>query len=176
MPTDPRGFSLLELMTALVVSAVLMAAAAPPPAALAEQQRASAMANQVLGLLHAGRLQAITRGQTVSVCPSRDGRHCGAMDLWSDGMLVQVEPRGARASPQVVRSLGAAELRGLRLVASRGRTAVAFRRDGRAAGTNQTLSLCSHDGRLLREIIVSNTGRGRVGTPAPGTRCPGPPT
>lgn len=175
MSNGIRGSSLLELMTTLGVLAILMAAAVPPLATLAEQQRASAVANQVLGLLQAGRLQAITWGRTVSVCPSRDGRRCGAPDPWSDGMLVQVEARRAGDAPLVVRSLGAADLRGLRLVASRGRTPVAFKRDGRAAGTNQTLSLCSRDGRALREIIVSNTGRGRVGRPAPGARCPAAP-
>lgn len=72
-----RGFTLSELLVALAIAALLLALAAPGFG----RQRASAAlrtaSSQTMAALHLARRLALARGQSVTVCPSADGRTCG---------------------------------------------------------------------------------------------------
>jgi type IV fimbrial biogenesis protein FimT len=75
-PKD-RGFSLSELLVALAIAAVLLALATP---AFTHQRARAALrsaSGQTMAALHLARRLALARGQSVTVCPSSDGRICG---------------------------------------------------------------------------------------------------
>jgi type IV fimbrial biogenesis protein FimT len=172
-PSRP-GYGLVELLACCAVLAIAVAIAVPAMAPLVERQRASVAANRVLGLLHAGRTSAIVHRRSVQVCPSRDGLACAPDAGWHEGILVAAVARRGEPPPAPIRTLQADALRGLRLVGTRGRTSVVFQRDGRAGGSNQTLTLCDMGQRALRRIIVSNGGRARIEVTADEAPCPAP--
>ena len=60
----------------------------------------------------------------------------------------------------------------LRVVGTPGRPRLRYLPDGRSAGTNLTLSICSQDGRLLGSVIVNNAGRPRSERPKRPQPCP----
>lgn len=172
MRSSRSGITLVEVTVAVAIAASLAALALPATADLLRRQRASTVGNRVLAELHLARMTAVRQRREVVVCPSRNQRDCDPGGDWSAGFVAQLHRRSMPA-PEVVRSVQREDLRGLGLRGSRSRPRLVFLRDGRAAGTNLTLSLCA-DGTLLRRIIVNNTGRARVSTPAAPEACPEP--
>lgn len=86
-----KGFTLVELAITLVVLAVLVTLAAPSFTNMTHRNRLTAAANEVSAILQVGRMDAISRGQAVTVCPSPDGSTCGVSQGWSR-LIVFVDP------------------------------------------------------------------------------------
>lgn len=86
-----RGFTLVELAITLVVLAVLVTLAAPSFTNMTQRNRLTAAANEVSAILQVARMDAISRGQAVTVCPSPDGSTCGISEGWSR-LIVFVDP------------------------------------------------------------------------------------
>src|SRR5690348_14373151 len=76
------GFTLIELMFAIVIIAVLMAIADPSYRYITNSNRMAAEVNGLLGDMQYARSEAIKRGQNVTVCESSDGSSCGAATAW----------------------------------------------------------------------------------------------
>jgi prepilin-type N-terminal cleavage/methylation domain-containing protein len=76
-PPKYHGFSLSELLAALAIAALLLTLATP--AFMHQRARAAlrSASGQTMAALHLGRRLALARGQSITVCPSRDGRTCG---------------------------------------------------------------------------------------------------
>lgn len=83
---DYRGFTLLELMTALTVIGILLTVGVPTFFDVVRDNRATANANELVSALSIARSEAIRRGVRVSVCRSSDGATC--IGTWSDGWIV----------------------------------------------------------------------------------------
>ena len=62
------GFSLIELMMALVVLAIMVGTAIPSFQSLMRDQRTSGMTNDLVSALHLARSEAVKRKQAVTVC------------------------------------------------------------------------------------------------------------
>jgi type IV fimbrial biogenesis protein FimT len=170
MRANMTGITLIELAVTVAIAATVATVGLPAMSDLLQRQRASTVGNRVLAELHLARTTALRQKRDVVVCPSRNQRDCDPGGDWSSGFVAQLQRRSMPA-PDVVRSMPREDLHGYALHGSRSRPRLVFLRDGRAAGTNMTLSLCA-DGALLRQIIVSNTGRARVLTPADAGPCP----
>lgn len=85
-----RGFSLVELMVAIVILGVLLAMAAPSFSEMMRNNRSQAAANELVSALNSARMEAIKRGQRVSLCPSSNGTSCSGA-AWQDGWIVFVD-------------------------------------------------------------------------------------
>ena len=83
------GVTLLELLISLSVMCFLVLVAVPTGAALVEQVRADSTMNQLRAAYHFARAEAMTRGQTVIFCGSRDKQHCDGS--WSHGQIIFVD-------------------------------------------------------------------------------------
>ena len=70
------GFSLLELMTAIVILVILATVAVPSFSALVEQTRQETAAEQLRTHLALARIESVTRQEWVTICRSNDQQTC----------------------------------------------------------------------------------------------------
>lgn len=175
IPKHRCGFTLVELVTVIAVLAITAALAAPT--LLDAWRRAASLhayhaASNALAL---ARIQAITRGHPVTVCPSANGRSCtGGVD-WSSGWIVFLDPRrsGQPESPSQVLEATPALYSSVLLRSSPGRTRIRYLPSGWAAGSNVRLTLCTRDAsRLIGSVVVNNAGRVRTEQAKEPGRCP----
>jgi type IV fimbrial biogenesis protein FimT len=175
MRKDAPGFTLLECMTTLAIAAVLCSLALPGFGELLRRQRSATSVHLVSAQLAQARNTAIMRGQPVTLCPSSGDGRCRADADWSDGWLMYADPlRQSQPAKEadILRDSRSPLPAQVSVRSSSARTRVRFQADGRSAGNNLTLWVCSED-LLLGEIIVNNVGRARSRVPAAGSRCPG---
>jgi len=80
------GFTLVELLTTLVIVTVLSMAAIPSFKHIYQASKATAVINQVVGVTRLARNTAVTEKTTTTLCPSIDGVTCS--DEWKDGVIL----------------------------------------------------------------------------------------
>ena len=176
MRSGNRGFTLIELMVAIAILAICATLATPAMGSLLERQRASAAMGALRTQMQLARMAAITHRQPAVLCPSVDGIACDETVDWSGGWMVFLDRDGNRRPDtvgDVLRIEPAPTSRTLRILSTRGRQQVRYMPDGRSAGTNLTISVCSGGGDLLGAVIVNNAGRPRTFRPMAPTPCPG---
>jgi len=173
MKCDAAGFTVIELLTVLVVLAIVAGISVPSFAHIVERQRAEAAVQRLSSDLALARNTALARRQAVVVCPQGADGECQPGSDWSGGWLVFVED--ARHSEQIgellwVQQALADGRHSLTLNANRG--LLRYRGDGSSPGSNLTLSLCLR-GKVALQQIVNNNGRARRHQPEGELACPG---
>lgn len=89
------GFTLIELMIALVIGAVLMQVVAPGFQKMIKDNHVRSEVYALRAALNTARSEAITRRQSVIVCPGTLATGClGAGANWADGILAFSDPDG----------------------------------------------------------------------------------
>jgi prepilin-type N-terminal cleavage/methylation domain-containing protein len=86
-----RGFSLIELLTALVVLSVLLAFGPPAYSNWMAAQRLANEAHHFAETLQLARSEAIKHGYRVNVCKTLDRFQCTDRGDWSAGWLMSVD-------------------------------------------------------------------------------------
>jgi len=174
MRKDAPGFTLLEGIVGVAVAAVLCSLALPGFSELLRRQRSATAMHLISAQLAQARSTAISRGQPVTLCPTAGDGHCRADADWSRGWMLYLDP-GSREQPlrgdHILRQLPEPLPRGVQLYSSSARARIRYQPDGRSAGSNLTLRVCSGE-ELVGEIVLNNFGRARTQKPAPGTACP----
>lgn len=89
-----NGFTLVEMLSVLAVTAVLAAVAVPSFGALAASTRTSTATNDLLADLFLTRSEAMKRRLRVVMCKSRDGLACAATGGWEQGWIVFADADG----------------------------------------------------------------------------------
>ncbi len=168
------GFSLVETLTVLAVVAVLVAVGAPNVGeALARHQVRTAM-HLISTDLAMARNAAIMRRGAVVACPRTSTLRCRSDADWSHGWLVFADPDGNRQpddAGDLIRVADPPAGAGRALALGATRAFVRYQRDGRSAGTNLTVRVCSR-GALAGEVVVNNLGRVRSVRPEGAAPCP----
>lgn len=91
-PGRDRGFTVIELMIVLVVTALLLALATPNLRGLLARNQLLGQVNELAAALTLARSEAVSRGVQAGVCASDDGATCsGDAGDWSEGILVYVD-------------------------------------------------------------------------------------
>lgn len=83
-----NAFTLMELMVVIAIGAILATIAVPSFINMMERNRVSAQARDVISAFNLARAEAITRGNTVSVCTSNNGTGCSGSTNWANGWIV----------------------------------------------------------------------------------------
>ncbi len=113
-----RGFTMLELLMAVVVLAILVGLGAPQMMPLVHSSRLAATSNELVAAVHLARAETVRRNRPVVLCRSADQATCATGGLWP-GWLLFVDTDGdgvLDAGEDIVRT-GAVEA-GLALRAS----------------------------------------------------------
>lgn len=170
-PNRLNGFTLVELMIALLLLSILIGIALPSFATLLQNSRQATTLNQLRVVLHYARSHAITSRQTVSICSGQTS--CGASQQWSEQLLVfrDIDSDGGIDNDDVV--LHQANLPagyGWHWSNFRNQPHMSFKPDGTTHSLNGTFTLCQ-DGQPTRQIVINITGRTRLQTLPSGTAC-----
>jgi len=92
-PVRQQGFSLAEVVATLGVLGVSLSLVVPSLASVtASNLRASAI-NELVTTLQVARNEAITRNESIAVCPSQDGKTCAPV-AWESGWIRFVDSDG----------------------------------------------------------------------------------
>ncbi|WP_137887313.1 GspH/FimT family pseudopilin [Pseudomonas sp. 2FE] len=86
---DQRGFTLVELMVAVVVMAILLGIAIPSFTDVTLSSKLRSQANDLVAGATLARSEAIKRNQPVTFCASADGASCATSGGWQQGWIVQ---------------------------------------------------------------------------------------
>ena len=86
------GFTLIELMIVLVITAILMATFTPNLRGAMARNQMMGQAHELAGAMSTARSEAITRGTQAGICASADGTACsGSNDDWGKYILVFID-------------------------------------------------------------------------------------
>ena len=143
------GFTLIELMLAIVIGGVLLAAAGPSFQNMIQNNRITAQTNSFVSAMNFARSEAIKRGANMDVIAS-DGTD-GA-DEWGPGWVVAIN---GGDTIRIFEELdGSSTLNSDNDVVS-----FQYGSNGRV-NTADTLTLCDgRDGETGRQITIATTGR-----------------
>jgi type IV fimbrial biogenesis protein FimT len=164
--TRERGFTLLELMTALAVAAVLIAVGVPQLRDLTIQQRITGAAQDLHIDLALARNEAVTRATNVTVCPSSDLATC-TNDGWGNGRLTFIDTNGDGVVDVGELVIKQSQPLATGLTATPAAGSVTFNSRGQTAAL--TIGICD-SGYVGRNIDIKSTGHASVVTPA--VTCP----
>lgn len=169
-PSRQDGFTLVELLAALLLVSILLGAAAPSLGELRAGSAVRAESDRFTEALQRARLLAVTTGHDVTLCPSPDGIDCGRGGDWSPGWIsfLDQDGNGERSDDEPVQDRGTPQAAGVRIAGPASRERIRLDADGTAYGSNATLRVC-HERRQAqgRKIILAPTGRVRTADPEP---------
>lgn len=81
-----RGLTLLELLIVFTIVGILWGVAIPAFSAFHQRHQATAAINRVIGAVNFARMEAVSRNQTVTLCPRENANSCG--NEWRKGIIV----------------------------------------------------------------------------------------
>ena len=155
----PRGFTVIELMIAILVLGVLVTIAAPSFAEILKQNRLAAQTNSIVASLNYARGETINQGTDVFITPNTAGTN------WSGGWVV----RSGTIGGPILRTFDGFE--NSTLTASS--ATINYQADGSIAGgavinLTVTPSKCSTGDNDQRQVSIALSGQ-VTSTPIP---CP----
>jgi type IV fimbrial biogenesis protein FimT len=163
MDRRPKGFTLLELLTTLAVASTVVGIGVPAFNRALQAHKASAILSGLTASLATARIAAVSRNQSVVVCPSQDGTTCSGGVDWTPGWIIfpDLDRDRSRSASEPLLRHEPGGVGSLQVQATAGRRAIRFQPGGWAEGSNVTLSLCAGTERVAR-VIVNNAGRART--------------
>lgn len=175
MARKAAGFTLIEAMTVLAISALTLTLGLPAFSGALERNRVATTLHQLTADMAMARGTALMRREQVVVCPRvAASSRCAAGSDWSQGWLVFVDADGNRQpdlDSDLLRATDApAGDRGL-LYLPATRPFLRYQVDGRSAHSNLSVNVCAR-GMLAAKVVVNNHGRVRSERPRKQTACP----
>lgn len=88
---ETRGFTLVEFVAAVSISAIVLGMAIPAFSNIINDTQLSTQTNEFAGYLNYARSAAIKYGERVQVCKSVDQQQCDNSSSWDDGWIIFVD-------------------------------------------------------------------------------------
>jgi type IV fimbrial biogenesis protein FimT len=149
------GYTLLELLVALTLTAILATLVYPGFTMWLLDSRRDATVTTALHAVHAARQFAATRDESVELCGTLDAMRCSGGANWTAGLLI------IGADGTVHRSL--LSLRPDHAPTLKSNRAVIRFEPGTSFASPATMTICDRRGsRAARAVIVSRSARPRV--------------
>lgn len=156
MNKTDSGFTLLELMMALMIGAILATLAVPAFLDTIRNNRLAVQANDFISALNFARSEAIKRGTDITICSSDNQNGCNTTAAWHQGWVVLVTDSG-----ELLRTH--AGLKGSTLLNQENNTSIQYNPRGLLSGNAATtFNLCIDSGIPGRQISITATGRPRL--------------
>lgn len=163
-PSRRSGFSLIEALTVMAITAIGLVIGIPSYQGMTERTRVSSAMHLLAAHMSSARSTAISYRIPTVVCPSNRAGGCRTDGDWSHGWLMFFDKDGNHqpdTRQDILRDENAPIHPSLRIFSSLGRQQLRYLPDGRSAGSNMTVRLC-RDNILLGSVIVNNVGRVRT--------------
>lgn len=165
MPSNERGFTLLQALIAMAIAALIAGLAMPAYTHTVSRVRINDAATALAGDLLRASAEALARSSHVSLCPSIDGTSCSGGSDWSGGWIGFVDANANHhrdADESLVASREASQAN-IRILYSAGRDRITYQPRGDASGTNGTFVLCGRGhANAAVSLVLANNGRWRV--------------
>ncbi len=161
-PQLGKGFTLMELMVTIAISALTLSLGVPSFVAIVQNARLTSGTNEFLSALHQARGSAIERGVRTTLCPSSDAAACDINAEWNEGWILFVDDNsdGGLDAGELVLTRHAA-LNGPMLISDNPGESVAYFPSGESrVGANRLGSFTIFDSRGKGRLIqLSRTGK-----------------
>ena len=163
-----NGFTLIEMMIAIAVTALLLSLAVPAVDLFVATSRQTGAINDFVSSIHVARSTAVTTNARVTVCPSQSGLDCDAAS-WEQGWIVFADfdnNFSVGGNEAVVASSGPVD--GLSFQSGEFPNVMVYRPNGRvisasAGGNAGQFTVCDDRGdEHAKVMIVDLSGRPRV--------------
>ncbi|UPG92223.1 GspH/FimT family pseudopilin [Luteibacter aegosomaticola] len=99
-----RGFSIVELMVAILIATILAAIAIPSFRTTIQKHRLRSATDNLQAAIDYARAEAVLRATYVSLCASTDGATCSGTKTYETGWLVYSHPVATTAASDVYSS------------------------------------------------------------------------
>ncbi len=156
-----KGFTVIELMVTLSITAILLSLGVPAFQDYSLRQRMSASISALHNDLLYGRSQAVYRNTQVVACPGSPSSGCTQSTDWTAGWIIFDDTdtdRQHQADEDLLRH--GQGLDNIWIHSSSGRHSFRFYPNGSSPGSNGSLSLCGAGGlQHARKLVISNLGR-----------------
>lgn len=162
-----RGYTLLELLTALTIMLILTTLALPSFSSMVRRTQGEALMYSLLSAAQLARSSAITRREPVVFCASADQHTCG--DNWAQGAIVFADTNNSRTvdRDETILSTLPPTPEGSRLTmrASLNKQYLRYMSNGMLENTAGSWVYCPANGeaRDARNLIFNRVGRLRFG-------------
>ena len=159
-----RGFTLLELITGLSITAILTATGVPAFNELVQRNRLTTEINTFVSHLHYVRSEAVKRSIRVVMCRSADETSCSRTQGWQEGWIIFTDKNANREydGDEELLYVQQGHENGITITSGRRRT-ITYQNTGRSPGSNGTYVFCiPRYPEHTKAVIISNTGRPRL--------------
>lgn len=165
-----RGFTIIELMTTILIGSILVAIAVPGMQSLSRRSQQVNAIGDISSMIKRARSEAAARYQPVTLCVSTDGENCSADTTWASGWLMFVDTNNDQthdASEDILQVGGAlaagSTLSALYFPNASDYSAITFGKGGTLQDAG-TFRFCIDDGasKKMQAINVSVSGMARV--------------
>lgn len=159
-----RGFSLVELMVVVVLIAIIGGIAAPSFVQLTRRSQLSAAGNELVGAMQTARMTAVSRRETVSLCPTTTGNTC-ATSLGARWIVLTTAGEVIRdiTMPANVAVKGSPNMTSANFRMTYGPSGFSRAGTGAAAPTTGTFSVCASNVTGENALDITSS-MGRVST------------
>lgn len=159
-----RGFSLLELMIVIAVSAIIMSIAFPSFTSFINNQERRSALYELTGIFAFARQHAVMNGALVTVCPLDSTDTCGRN--WNDDIHAFLDPNNTRklsTNKALLRTISPSK-NGYLTVRSLNRSFFQFRPTGFVHSDLGNITWCpkSRDSSLAGQVIINRGGQVRL--------------
>jgi len=162
-----HGFTLIELMIAIGLTALLLSMAVPALGSFVANARLTGAVNDFVASMHAARSTAVTTNSRVTICASASGNNCEAVG-WDQGWIVFTDTDSDQAvdvNETIVSTGEGAE--GLSIQSGEFAASLTYRPNGRVMnasinGSAGEFTVCdARGGAHAKVLIVDLSGRPR---------------